>query len=81
MKGRYEFLEGYICVHELYGTMRHLRVLYKRQVTNYLRGWRFENAKLYVQYWGNISLRFSSYSKAFTSELLENLKEMFPCYW
>ena len=31
-------------------------------------------------YWGSISSRFSSNSEVDYSELLENLKEIFPCY-
>ena len=36
---------------------------------------------LCLWYWGNISSRFSNKSEAFSSERLENLKEMFPLYW
>ena len=35
----------------------------------------------FYQLQGNISLRFSGNSKAKASELLENIEEMFPCYY
>ena len=41
-----------------------------------LCGWRFETGILHI-----ISSGFFSSSKAFASELLENLEEMFPLYW
>ena len=36
---------------------------------------------LYMQYWGNISSRFSRNSEADASEFLENLEEMFRSQW
>ena len=38
------------------------------------------NTSLCMQYKGNISLGFYINSEAFTSELIENLEEIFPCY-
>ena len=41
----------------------------------------FACISLYMQYRDRISSRFSINSESFDSELIENLKEMFPRYW